>query len=231
MQATLHRYGTGEALAEALSAGVAAVLAGGIATRGTATLAVSGGTTPGLFLERLSRTGIDWPNVTVTLVDERWVPETDERSNAAFVRRHLLDGPAAAAHFEVFHTGTDTPDEADLSARFSAIARPLDAVVLGMGGDGHTASYFPGADRLAKAIDPHCKDAVVALRAPGMAEARVSLSLPLIVDARFLALHIEGEAKMRVLQSAQEPGPVHDLPIRAVLRASRERALEIFWAP
>ena len=53
------------------------MLAGAIATRGMATLAVSGGTTPKRFLERLAQTGIDWADVTVLLVDERWVPEIE----------------------------------------------------------------------------------------------------------------------------------------------------------
>ncbi|WP_102960773.1 6-phosphogluconolactonase [Mangrovicella endophytica] len=233
MAASMHRYPNRDALAEALAAGVAAVLAGGIATRGVATLAVSGGSTPKRFFEVLSQAEIDWADVTVLLVDERWVPETNERSNAALVRRHLLQGPAAAAHFEPFYMEAGHPHavEGDLCSRFAQLVRPLDVVILGMGGDGHTASFFPGADRLGEAIDPAGKAAVVAIEAPGAGEPRVTLCLPVLVDARFLALHIEGEEKLRVLETAQQPGRIEDLPVRSILRAPREKALEIFWAP
>ena len=113
----LHRYRDGDALAEALAVGVAAVLAGAIATRGTATLAVSGGSTPKRFFERLSQAEIDWPNVNVLLVDERWVPASSDRSNAALVADKLLKNRAAAAHFIPFYLDAETPEDAREAVR------------------------------------------------------------------------------------------------------------------
>jgi 6-phosphogluconolactonase len=220
-------------LAEALATGVAAVLAGGIATRGSASLAVSGGSTPLLFLETLAATELDWKAVTVTLVDERWVPDSHSRSNTAFLKRHFLKGPAAEAHFEPLYEEADTPEDVlpELQSRLGGLARPLDAVVLGMGADGHTASFFPNGDNLVAALDPQNPRAVSVIRAEGAGEPRVTLTLPRLVEARFLALHIEGTEKARVLSSAQQAGSELDLPIRAVLRAPREHPLQIFWAP
>src|SRR5512133_131039 len=88
-----------EALAETLARDVADELERAIEAKGRATLAVSGGTTPKLFFEKLSELDIPWSRVSVTLVDERQVPETSERSNARLVRTHLLRNRAAAAHF------------------------------------------------------------------------------------------------------------------------------------
>ncbi|MCP3053726.1 6-phosphogluconolactonase [Aurantimonas marianensis] len=229
----LHRYQTREALAEALATGVAAVLAGAIATRGSATLAVSGGSTPKRFFERLAEAEIDWRNVRVTLVDERWVPETSERSNAAMLRRHLLKNGAAEARFLPLYMDAPTPEDAltDLGERFQRLARPFDAAILGMGADGHTASFFPDADNLAKAIDMATDAPVVAIRAPGAGEPRVTLTLPLLVDAHLLALHIEGEEKLAVYETALKDGATTDLPVRAVLRAPRTEPLNVFWAP
>ncbi|GGD30123.1 6-phosphogluconolactonase [Aureimonas glaciei] len=229
----LHRYESREALAEALATGVAAVLAGGIATNGSASLAVSGGSTPELFLQKLSAADLDWSAVTVTLVDERWVPEDHPRSNAGFLRRHLLRGPAAVAHFEPLYVPAETPDEVEetLCARLGGLGRPFDVVVLGMGTDGHTASFFPGGDTLGTAIDPANPRSVAIMRAPGAGEPRVTLTLSRLVDARLLVLHIEGAEKLGVLDAAKLPGSAFDLPIRAVLQAPRERPLEIFWAP
>ena len=229
----LHRYDTREALAEALAGGVAAVLGGAIATRGVATLAVSGGSTPKLLFERLSQIDIDWHDVTVTLVDERWVPETNQRSNGALLRTHLLKDKAAAARFLPLYVDTDTPDAAkdDLHDRFQRVTRPFDVVILGMGNDGHTASFFPGADALGEAIDPDGREPVVAITAPGAGEPRVTLTLPMLIDARFLALHIEGADKLATYEKAAEAGPATDMPVRAVLRAGRTEPINVFWAP
>ncbi|MDY8108650.1 6-phosphogluconolactonase [Fulvimarina sp. 2208YS6-2-32] len=228
-----HAYPTREALAEALSAGVAAVLAGAIATRGSATLAVSGGSTPKLFLEHLARAEIDWAQVEIMLVDERWVPETSDRSNHAMVRRHLMNGPASAAHLLPFYTGHETPDAAieELELRYCRLTRPFDAVILGMGSDGHTASFFPGADNLDALLRSDGNDAVAAVRAPGANEPRITLTLPLLVDARLLALHIEGEEKRAVYERALSGDDASQMPVRAVLRAPRPQPINVFWAP
>ncbi|MEN3793122.1 6-phosphogluconolactonase [Fulvimarina sp. MAC3] len=228
-----HEYKTPEALAEALAAGVAAVLAGAIATRGSATLAVSGGSTPKLFFEHLGQAEIEWKNVEITLVDERWVPETSDRSNHALVKRHLMTGPASAANLLPFYTGHETPEEAldELKHRYCRLSRPFDAVILGMGTDGHTASFFPGAENLDALLHPKGHDEVAAVRAPGAGEPRITLTLPMLVDARLLALHIEGEEKRAVFRKAMEGDDVAELPVRSVLAADRGEPLAVFWAP
>ncbi len=110
MNATRRSFGTKEDLALALAEAVAGHLNDGIEARGRAVLAVSGGSTPGRFFSVLGRRkDIDWDKVYVTLVDERWVPETSPRSNAALVNEKLLQGPAASAHFVPLYTGGDDP--------------------------------------------------------------------------------------------------------------------------
>jgi len=228
-----HTYETREALAEALATGVAAVLCGGIATRGQAVLAVSGGSTPKLFFQTLAKADLDWSCVTVCLVDERWVPETSDRSNTRLVRENLLTGRAAGAHLEpLFEEGPSAHEaEDEVSRRLSALPRPFDAVILGMGNDGHTASFFPGADRLAEAISPDAGHRVLAIEAPGAGEPRITLALPFLLEARLLALHIEGQEKRDTLAEALGDGPVEAMPVRSVLRAPRQEPLQVFWAP
>ena len=75
-----------EPLAQTLARDVADELLRAIEAKGKATLAVSGGSTPKLFFEKLSEAELPWQRVTVTLVDERQVPESNERSNARLVR-------------------------------------------------------------------------------------------------------------------------------------------------
>jgi 6-phosphogluconolactonase len=228
----MHVYENREALALALATGVAAVLSGAIATRGEARLAVSGGSTPALFLDILSQAELDWERVTVTLVDERFVGEESPRSNAALVRRTLLKGRAASARFLPLAGDVEAglPVARDTADHAVAMLGRLDAVILGMGNDGHTASFFPGGDNLAEALEVQGRRHVIAMTAPGAGEPRLTLALRPILEARFLALHIEGEEKRRTLEAALGEGAQADMPVRAVLTHAGER-LQIFWAP
>lgn len=183
------------------------------------------------FLAALSAQAVPWGKVDVTLVDERWVPESSASSNAAMIGSLLLQGGAKAARFTPLFTGHARPEDAldYLERLLGRLTWPLTAAVLGMGEDGHTASFFSGGDRLSEAIDPLAKRFVVPINAPGLAHPRITLTLPVFLSAKNLILHIEGEAKRDVLQRALEPSPDEDLPIRAVLR--RARRLDIVWAP
>jgi 6-phosphogluconolactonase len=210
------RFASRSDLAAALAADVATALARLIAAQGTATLAVSGGTTPALFLEALSGMAIAWDRVTVTLVDERQVPEDSDRSNARLVRAHLLKDRAAAARFVPLY---DNPEAATLEH--------LDVVVLGMGTDGHTASFFPAGNHLAEALDPHGRERLIAMTAPGASEPRLTFTLPMLLGASVLMLHIEGAEKRAVLEKALADGPALDMPIRAVLRG--DRPVKLYW--
>lgn len=226
-----HDFPDRGALAEALADQVAVALASALDARGTASIAVSGGATPRAFFAALSARAIDWPRVGVTLVDERWVDETSDRSNARLVRTHLLTGAAAAARFRPLYTGAPTPEESlrRLEAGLADLF-PCDVVVLGMGVDGHTASFFPGGDRLAEALDTKGDHRLCAMRAPGAGEPRITWTLAALIQAGHIYLHIEGPEKAAVLEAALEDGPIADLPVRAVIR-QQARPVDIYWAP
>lgn len=218
-------------LALALADAVATDLKAAVAARGAGTLAVSGGSTPSRFFAELGRRiDVEWSRVTITLVDERWVDEGSERSNARLVREKLLSGVAAAARFVPLYQGGEVPTAASVAQASAAIAAlgPLDAVVLGMGSDGHTASFFPGGDTLDQALT--AEGPVVDIRAPGAGEPRVTLTLARILAAQSLYLHIEGDEKLRVLDAALSPGEASDMPVRAVLHQD-SKPVTIFWCP
>lgn len=206
------------ALADALASDVADELRRAIAAKGKATLAVSGGSTPKLFFDKLSEIDLPWQRVTVTLVDERQVPDTSERSNARLVREHLLRNKAAAAHFvPLFENAA-----ADSSL-------PFDVTILGMGSDGHTAAFFPKADRLKEAIDSGTSRRLIEIIAPGAGEPRLTFTLPVLEASGRLALHIEGADKRQVLDKALADGPEEDMPVRAILRSATP--LTLYWCP
>ena len=229
-----HRFADGAQLAEALAEAVAGDLAQAITERGHALFAASGGKTPLRFFQALSQRSLDWSKVIVTLVDERWVPADDTRSNEAFVRANLLRGRAAAAQFApLYQAGIATPEEGvpAVSARVAMLDLPFDALVLGMGEDGHTASFFPGGDKLAEATDPNGDALVLPMRAPGAGEPRITLTLPLILDSRAIYLHIEGEHKREVLESARLADAANNAwPVSAVLRNARA-PVKVYWCP
>lgn len=193
-----------------------------------AVLALSGGSTPRGMLEQLSRQALDWERVDVILVDERWEAPDSSEANEGLVRAHLLRGPAAIAHLHPFITPADTPEEAlpDLEARLASLPRPFSAVVLGMGTDGHTASWFPGADNLAELLDPSGPARVAVTRPKTVPQARVTLTLPAVLDCRHIHLQITGSEKRAVLEQAAN----RQLPVAQILRQTLTPVC-IWWAP
>ncbi len=179
-------------------------------------LAVPGGTSPGPIFDDLCDTSLDWDRVDVTLTDERWVPETSDRSNAALLRARLLCGKAAAAHMLPLYLGGMEPEAAltALSERLEP-RLPISVLLLGMGADMHTASLFPGADNLDAALDPQAPP-LVAITAPGAPEPRVTLSAPVLNGALSKHLVIFGAEKREALERARKL-PAREAPVRAVL--------------
>ena len=214
----MRRFAKREDLAKALAEAVSRALADVIAEKGKATLAVSGGTTPQRFFECLSEESVEWPKVTVTLVDERQVDETSPRSNAQLVKSCLLQNKAVAARFVPLHQNAAAASHLD-----------LDVVILGMGNDGHTASFFPGGDRLAAALDVSNEDGIVTMTAPGAGEPRLTFTLAKLLGATSLFLHLEGQQKRDVLDKATSGTDMMDMPIRAVLHS--RHPLQIYWCP
>ncbi|MCT8328714.1 6-phosphogluconolactonase [Albidovulum sediminis] len=191
----------------------------------TVSFCVAGGTTPGPVFDILSAINLDWGRVTVFPSDERWVDETSERSNARLLKKRLLVGKAAAARFLPLYADTPLPEDA-VDALSAAIAPclPISVALLGMGADMHTASLFPGADRLAEALAPDAP-VLVPMRAPGAGEARVTLSARVIEDAMSIHILITGAEKRAALMRAQTLSP-EEAPVRAVLDAAT-----VHWAP
>lgn len=218
------------ALAAALAKSIATDLETAISERGAASLVVSGGSTPKPLFEQLSRHALAWDRVRVTLADERWVPADHEASNERLVRHHLLVAEAASAELISLKKPEPTPEAGRESCEraLAAIPRPFDVVVLGMGGDGHTASLFPDAPELSAGLDRATHWTCLAVRPPAAPHPRMSLTLAAILDSRRLVLHVTGEQKRQVIERASELGPVEELPIRAVLASGR---VEVWWAP
>lgn len=184
-------------------------------THDHASFAVPGGTTPGPIFDSLSGVQLDWSRVHVMLTDERWVPETSERSNTRLLRQRLLTGHAAAAKYVPLYAAAETPEEKlpELAAGLDA-ELPISVMLLGMGADMHTASIFPGADQLDKAL--HGTDRLVAMRAPGAPEPRITLSAAVLKSAMNRHIVIIGPEKREALEKARHLPP-EEAPVAAIL--------------
>jgi 6-phosphogluconolactonase len=203
-----------------LMLGLANIIAGQLADflrrDGRATLSVPGGTTPGPIFDTLSGVDLDWANVAVVLNDERWVPESSDRSNTRLLRQRLIRGKAAQARLIPLYAPADQP-EAMLPALEDGLRPylPISVLLLGMGADMHTASLFPGADRLDEALSPSAP-LLLPMRAEAAGEPRVTLTAPVLRGAFHTHILITGPEKRAALDRAQTLPP-HEAPVRAVL--------------
>jgi 6-phosphogluconolactonase len=226
------RYADAEALSQELAAQIAKSLAAAIATRGLASLVVSGGRSPVRLFEILRNQNLDWGRVCIALADERWVDTQNPASNERLVRDILLKDQAASARFLGLKNAAPAPDLGAVSAweTFARVPRPFDVVVLGMGDDGHTASLFPGSPNLPSALNQAAVAGCVGMWSPDVPHARLSLNLTALLDSRRIAVLITGESKWRTFTAACAPGLEQDMPIRAVLRQSRT-PVDVMWSP
>ena len=216
-----------QALAEQLAEAVYQALADDLVNQSRALLVVSGGSTPVPFFKALAQKPLEWARVDITLADGRWVDEQSSDSNAKLVRENLLQGPAAAANFVPLTSDAGTPEEGvpAVAEATAGLAWPASVVILGMGGDGHTASLFPDSQELGLALSTD--EPLVAVRTPSQPQPRITFSADRLHQAKRHILHITGDDKRAVLANAMGGDDVRTLPIRAFLSCP----LAIYWAP
>jgi 6-phosphogluconolactonase len=209
-----------DALADAAADAVGQALRHGLAARGHAALVATGGRSPGPTYDRLSGLDLDWAHVAVTLSDERQVAADSPNSNARLLRERLFRDRAADARF------LPLTDYAEPALRQ---LMPFDAVMLGMGEDGHVASLIPGSPVLLHGMDPD-GTALMAESPQGFGSPpvpRVTLTLSALLNSRLILVLIAGPRKRQVIEAAAAGA---DLPVRAVLAQDRV-PVRILWTP
>jgi 6-phosphogluconolactonase len=218
--------------ADSIAERLTATLARALEDQDRALFAGAGGTTPSPIYHRMAQAELDWSRITLTLVDERYVPESSPDSNAAAMRRDLMTGTAAQADFIALYRPSVTVDRAaSLAAQALARVAPrFDAVLLGMGEDGHICSMFPQSPTLKTLLTPTLAPSVLGVPqgrdglAPSM--ERLSVNLAYLVQAQKVVLALKGSAKRAVFEREAQGDPATQ-PIAALLAANT--ALDVVW--
>lgn len=225
----LNEFDSKEKLVDALSKKIINDLAHAIESKGYATLVLSGGSTPKNLLSALSNIAFSWEKVRVALVDERWVDPTNSSSNQKLVKDYLLQNHATKARFIPLKNSAIRAKDAvvSLEVALHGLSHELDVVVLGMGEDAHTASFFPHSSELEFALSTH--DLCCASTAVQEPKERITLSRSFLLGAKNLILHIEGKVKKTVFLKAVKSDDVVNMPIVAMMQ-QKNPMLEVYYA-
>lgn len=194
-----HLYDTTEQLAEAAAKFIALKIEECLRHQSYCRIALPGGSTPALCLQKLSRLALPWKKIEWYMGDERCLPIGHAERNDTMVTKTLFKNqvPSKKQFF---------PIKAELGAQKAAedyqaqieIFDALDIVILGMGEDGHTASLFPNNKALTQ------QDSVVAVfNAPKPPKERVSLGLNSLIKAKCRIVLAAGAGKKEALQKVK----------------------------
>ncbi|WP_454786092.1 6-phosphogluconolactonase [Legionella sp. WA2024007413] len=222
----LRSFSEASILTEDLVEQIKGILRYAVEQRGHAYLVVSGGKTPIDLFKALSKTDLPWDKITITLTDERCVPAHDSDRNDRLVRNFLLQHQAAKAHFLSLYNEDCTLEQ---TQQMIASLPTFDAVILGMGEDGHVASLFPCSDELGMGLDDNAA-AVLRISPKTAPHQRISLSKKRLLNSRVIFLHLLGQKKLTVLHQAMAEHDSMVMPVSAFLN-NFDANVQVLYAP
>lgn len=227
----INEFQTREALDKTLAEKITAELSEAIRTKGKASIALSGGSTPKGLFATLSNVDLPWDKVTITLADERWVEIDSDASNTKLIHENLLVNKAKTAKFFHLKQGDELCDQtlADLKLAANSTFLPFDVLVLGMGEDGHTASLFPCSDQIEAGLDKNNQDVLMKVVPTTAPHERITFTRQALSQSKTTILHITGASKKDVLTDALSNENEKEMPIRAFLYDPAVNT-QVFWA-
>ncbi|MFK7786171.1 MAG: 6-phosphogluconolactonase [Crocinitomicaceae bacterium] len=208
----INNYDSAELLIDSVTERIADCIRESIETHGDARILLSGGSTPGPVYEQLSHVDLDWSKVHVGLVDERFVEAASEYSNERLLNETLLQNKAKEAQLTgMVFTIADRNNNLDIAEEhYQKFIERTDYTLLGMGGDGHTASLFPNDENSEADLD-QSSVGLINTQAPAHPENRISCSKALILNTGEIGLMIKGKTKLDVLCDTDRNLPIHRL--------------------
>jgi len=225
-------YDDAEEMAAAVAGDVQFIIESALDARGAAVVALAGGKTPLPIYAKLAQAKLDWKRVTIVPGDDRIVPLGDPLSNVTAIGKVFI--PKGARVIPL--VSATAPDYKAAGRAADALLQdvhwPLDLCLLGIGGDGHAASIFPGPDYDEALNGPKERRALGVMPDPLPPEApvaRVTLSRAAIVSARALMIAITGQQKRDVLEAAIAQGASSNYPVGRIL-ADVELPVDVHWS-
>jgi len=222
----IKRFGTLEELSMSAAKEISELIINMVEAKGSFTLALSGGNTPRTLYRLLAsryRTSIPWDSVQVFFCDERYVPHDDQQSNYRMVKETLLDSVHISPE-NIYPVPTNSPDAADAAQEYEGTLREhlpdrgkiFDLVLLGMGGEGHTASLFPGSPALEEK-----RRWVAAVDVKAAPSRRITLTYPILNAASDIFLLVAGKEKATALTEAlSQTSDLRQCPAAGILSST-----------
>ena len=197
---------------------------------GKAYLLLSGGSTPMNLYTLLSNVDLSWGKVFVGLVDERFVSIKDSFSNERMVKQALLQNFATRANFIglVYDTNNIELNLAESIKRNKLFFDGASCVLLGMGGDGHTASLFPEDIKSILALKCGVTPSLVNTKAPSGPIDRITFNKETILKSKTILLYFRGDEKMQVFSKAKLKKDPEKFPVSSFIHQN-QRLVEVFW--
>lgn len=222
------RFAHFDELTIALAARLWDLVESAVEKQGRASIVLSGGSTPVPLYNILRELPLPWEALQLCLSDERWVTVDNDASNEGMLQRELLPGDPPVAMVSMARTVDTVAAEADrIDRELGELGARWDVAILGMGSDGHTASLFPHADGLTQALtsERNC----VAVTPAEVEQARLTLTLRQLLNARRIILLLRGSEKWRVYEEALAGDDQESMPVRAILH-QQEVPVDVYWA-
>lgn len=223
-----HEFSSANELNLELAKQISDILAEAVVARGQGFLVISGGKTPIELFKCLAKTNLPWEKVTVSLADERCVDIEATDRNEALVKKYLLQDHAKKAKWISLYDEQSHDNLNPLEKTFSGLPT-FDAVILGMGEDGHTASLFPCSQELSSGLANNAPS-VLFVTPKNAPFKRVSLSKTRLMNTHHLFLHLVGVKKHQVFNQAMAGDDSLEMPIRAFIH-QQQLPLQVMYAP
>jgi 6-phosphogluconolactonase len=206
-----------------------------IKARGRCLLALSGGSTPKMLYETLTRhewrTEFDWPNILFLFGDERCLPPDHPDSNFGMASSALF-APLRIPGHQISRMRGEHPDPATAARDYedrirtmtgcpAPVVPRLDVVLLGLGNDGHTASLFPNTPALLNRTK-----LVTVGQSPSGVTSRLTITLAVINQANVVVFLVTGSGKAQIVRSILESSTDADRRLPAsMVRPERGRLI------